>query len=308
MEIHTLQQSIIKGERKPYYVFCGLETSIRDVYINEISKRFNLTKTPIEDPLQALKTQDNNLLGLDKLYVIKESKELLSDEDIVAKLKGYKGTNSIVICYTEIDKRKTVYKLLENDIVWFNHLMDDKLMPYIKKVIPQASEQFCKDLIYISENNYGRLLLELDKATTFGKIEDISTEKAFYDLFSCGAITSPETEDSIVFVNTVMAGNIEKSFDMADLIDSNQVIGVLSLLYSNLRQHYLVYSYSGSGKITEETGLQYFIIQKIKDTRRYFSNEQLEFGMEIVLKTINNIKLGNIEAGTALYYVIARLL
>jgi len=308
MELHTLQQSIRQGDKKPFYVFCGLETSIRDVYINEICKRFNLTKTPIEDPLQALKTQDNNLLGLDRLYVIKENKDFLTDDNLLTKLKSHSGKNSVVLCYTEVDKRKTLYKTLENDIVWFNHLTDDKLIPYVKKVIPEASEQLCRDLIYIAENNYGRLLLELDKAITFGKIEGISVEKAFYDLFACGAITSPETEDSIVFVNTVMDGNVEKAFNIADNIDVNQVIGVLSLIYSNLRQHYLVHSYSGSGKITEETGLQYFIIQKIKDGKRYYSVEKLEFGMELVLKTISNIKLGNSEAATALYYIIARLM
>jgi DNA polymerase III delta subunit len=308
MELAALQQSIIKGEKKPYYVFCGLETSIRDVYINEIAKKFSLTKTSIEEPGQALTAQDNNLLSVSSLYVIKENKDLLTDENLIAKLKSYKGKNSIVFCYTEIDKRKATYKALEEDVVWFNHLTEDKLVPYIKKLVPNASEDFCRDLTYVAENNYGRLLLELDKATTYAKIEQLTIEKAFYDLLASGVITPPETADTIAFVNSFMSGDAEKTFMLADLIDSSQFIGALSLLYSNIRQYYLVYSYSGSGKITEETGLQYFIIQKIKDSKKYFDIETLEFGMGFILKVISEIKNGTIEVETALYYVIAKLL
>lgn len=308
MELPALQQEIIQGIRRPFYVFCGMETTIRDVYINQLSKRLNLDKVYVEDFLTAINGQDNNLLSSSKLYVIKENKDLLAIEPLVEKLKSYKGRNSFVFCYTEFDKRKAIYKSLENDIVWFNHLTNDKLIPYIKKLIPEASQQLCNDLIYISENNYGRLLLELDKATTYAKIDQISVEKAFYELLGSGAITVPETADGLAFVAAVMEGNLDKSFDIARTMDTSQNIGWLSLLYSNIRQHYLVYSYNGAGKITEETGIQYFIIQKIKDSKKYFSVEMLEYAMGVILKVISEIKNGTIENELAIEYTLAKIL
>ena len=307
MELAALQKTIINNEQKPFYIFAGMETTIRDVYINQITKRFNLVKVTLESVLQALTTPKNNLFNTRYLYIIKDDKDLLKDETLLTTLLAYTGDCPIVVCYSEFDKRKSAYKKMEEHIVWFNHLEEKQLVPYVEKIIPNESPQFYKDVIYVCENNYGKILLELDKVLTYSRISQQKPSQIFYDMVNEGIIALPPDDEGIAFVEAVVARDTSRVFNMLEEIDPTNTIGLLSLLYNNLKQLYLVYSYSGKGKITDETGLKYFIIKKIQDNRRVYTVDKLEQIMKLIMDTIYGIKQGKISQEYALDYVLTKL-
>ena len=157
MELTTLNSNISKGISSYYYIFTGLETTIRDIYIDKISEIFGLKKIYVDSVSVAFIGNQKNLFNENRLYIVKEDKDLLTDEKLMKKLKDYNGNNSIIICYTIVDKRKTFYKQFEDEIVWFNYLETDKLLPYVKKEIPDGNDNLYKDIIYVGENSLSLL-------------------------------------------------------------------------------------------------------------------------------------------------------
>lgn len=310
MELSLLNTEISKKVIKPTYIFVGPETALRDIYISKLMEAGNLTSKRYFDSLrEALTAPEFNLLNQKYLYIVKDEKELLSSEKLIKAFKEYKKASTpIIVYFTTLDKRKAFYKEFESNIIWFNKLDTKQLIKYAKTLIDGETEGFYKTFIEVCGNDMGRMKLEADKIVTYGSVYNMPYRKIFEKFVNEGLIFSESEEVNFQFANDVLFGKAHRVFQLLENIDPVDNIRILSLLYTIFRQHYLVRSYNGNGKVSDETGVPVFAVSNIKNNTPYFTMSELQLALRIIPQTIYGIKNGLIDNDFALKYVLAYLL
>ena len=84
-------------------------------------------------------------------------------------------------------------------------------------------------------------------------------------------------------------------------------LGVISLLYSNIRSMLLVQS-AGGGDISNRTGLTAWQIKIAREKGKHYSIGELVKGLRSIRETEKGIKIGAIDQSIALDYILASLL
>jgi DNA polymerase III delta subunit len=307
MELATLNSSISEKQFSPVYIFAGLETTIRDIYINEISKAFQLKKSYVEAFKDVITASQKSLFNETKLYIVKDDKQLLTLDTLIDKLKNYDSTSPVIICYPTLDKRKLFYREFEEKIVWFNYLETKQLIPYVEREIPNGDMDFYEDLIYVCGNDYGRLLLEINKVQLYSKLKIMTPQSSFYSLISKGVIKIPDEDEIFKLSDSLLTGDFKEVLKKIDNYELDEAIKNLSALYSVVRNHYLVRTYHGKGRIETDLNIPKFIIGKIERSKKYFTINALENSMNLIMNTIYKIIKGQIDINIAFQYVVLKI-
>lgn len=306
----ALNLQLSKGEFLPYYIFIGEETTIMKTYINKIAQLSCANSVTYIDSLNEVFTKTaSNLFSNDVVYVVFEDKDVLTTEKLQQRLLSYNRKMPIILIYLTMDKRLSFYKKFEERITWFPLLETQQLVPIIKQHVAFENDKAYKDIINVCDNNYGRILLEIDKINKYSALKNTTKVSAFYELLASGVISASPENELLSFVDYVMNRNINKVLGMLPHMDINENIKTLTYLYNSIRTYFLVQSYKGDkSKITQEIGLSWAILKNIVSSRKAYSVDELERALHLIRNTINNIKQGLIDNNIALYYVIFKIL
>lgn len=167
MEVQELKKLIKENNIPNFLIFTGEEYQVQKIYIEQIAKVKNLSifhAEDIDEVWRELKAR--TLFGADTLYVLRDDKELLTNEKIYSKLDDVLKDNMLILVLTSVDKRLKMLKQYNNSIVEFKALNEAILKQYIQKEI-DLSDRNCEILMEICDYNYGAVLLQIDKIKNY---------------------------------------------------------------------------------------------------------------------------------------------
>ena len=227
---------------------------------------------------------DNEL----NLYVIIDDTEFKSTEKMWDKFTGLKD-DIVVFYYTSIDKRQKFWKHFEDKTVEFKKLDNRILTKYIKKEV-SLSDKNCEELIKICENDYSRILLEIEKIKNY---TGLSPNDALEVLLKDGTIYRPSYDALFDFTAAVLERNPAKAYN---LLEHSKNVGepsltLISVLYNNIKTLLQIQS----AKDYKKLGLNGWVVKNTIQYRDNYSNGELVRAMKLLRKCEIGIKMQKLK-------------
>lgn len=163
MDVSALKAQMQSNTLPNYLIFSGVEWKVQQLYIQQISKLLHKPYKYIDSIADVwAKITNKSFVSTSFVYVVRDDKDLLNNEDLWVKLEKTLGDNTLIMLLTNVDKRTKFYKHYKDSIVDFEPLKPAILKKYIQKDIA-LSDKNCETLMEVCEYSYGRCLLEIDK-------------------------------------------------------------------------------------------------------------------------------------------------
>lgn len=315
MNITDVKTQIKNKKLQPYYIFAGDEIEIQRIYINKIAEVSGLEVVRadcIADVWSSIITP--TLFDTPCVYVVRDDKDLQTDILSTQIERNNLNGNIVINLITTVDKRTKWYKSNSDKIVLFERLSDEVLTKYIQREVT-LNKRNCERLIAICENDYSRILLEIDKIKRYlmaveNKVEGQSRyDTAFEKLVEDGIISVPPQDAIFDLVDAILKRQINKVFDLLEQCyavgEANMVI--LSVLYNNAKQVLQVQACESSD-IVKSTGLTSWQVKCAKDKCGNYSNGELVNILKQIQTIQKGIITGQIEDEMSVPYLLVNIL
>lgn len=310
MDVLTLKNQIKNKDVDSFYIFTGPEFVLLNYYINSMAKFTDSDVVRLEDIKDLVKRLGTkSMLKSRHIYVLRDCKDFLSSDELQAKYERFRASDSIIILvYTTIDKRSKMYKKFSDKIVQFDYMSEDVLVKYIQKEIP-LSERNARGLIQICDNDYGRILLEIDKIKNYAEgnvtlIRNIE-DNAFRILLEEGVIYQSPQDRIFDFVDAVLRYKPKKSFEIyEECIEAGENTFVFLVNLYNNAKNVLQYQTCKGRDVEKTTGMTSQQVYHAKNKGGVYSNDDLLYFMNLIQKCDVAIKRGTIEESIAVPYLL----
>lgn len=309
MEVVALKNQIKNRKLDNFYIFTGPEFTLLNHYINMMAKFFDSDVVRLEDVQELIKKLGaKSMLKSRYIYVLRDSKDFLSSEELQSKIERFRASETIVIfVYTTIDKRSKMYKRFSDRIVQFDYMTEDILVNYIQKEIP-LSNRNAKELVRICESDYGRILLEIDKIKSYmdGTVADDMPNNSFELLISNGTIYQPPQDRIFDFVDAVLKYKPKKAFEIYEecvQFGENTFIFLVNL-YNNTKNVLQYQLCGGRGDIEKITGMSKTQAYHAEKKSGMYASEDLLYLMRLIQRCDIGIKRGVIDESVAVPYLL----
>ena len=305
MEITDIKQQIKTGQFDKWYIFTGEEHAVMKIYLNMIAEKVNYQLTYVNSLMDLMSgTKTKALIKNPHLYIIMDDKEFQTTEKMWEKFKGLKD-DIVVFYYTTQDKRLKFWKHFKDKAVEFKKLDDRILMKYIKQKAP-LSDSNCQKLIEATNNDYGRILLEIDKIRHYSIAEAVTPDGAFEILMRERAVYLEPKDAIFDFVAAVLERRPAKAYN---LLQQSKAIGepnltLISVLYNNIKTLLQVQS----AKDYKKLGLNGFAIKNVIGYRDNYTNGELIKAMKLLREIESGIKKGSIPDELSVEYFLVQVI
>lgn len=325
MDVAELKAEIASRNFRPFYIMTGPEWKVQQIYIEQIARASGKTLRFIESVSDIASRQGAALMRKSYVYVLRDDRELMTNERAQENLERIVGDNIVILEATTLDKRTKFYKTYKNTIVEFEPLGEQILRKYIKKEIP-LSDKNCNKLMEVCEYDYGRCLLEIDKikryfdvldrrpiefadAETLKSIEVKTMDEVFLALLRSGAIYQPPKDAIFDFVDAILDHKVNSAFNLYHqcLAVGEATMVMLSVLYTNAKATLQVQS-CNSSDIAKSTGLTPFQITNAKKHARIHTNRELINIMRLCQSCQQAIVTGELEEEFAMEKILVNVL
>lgn len=311
MNITDVKTDIKNKTIKPYYIFAGDEIEVQRIYINKIAEVLGY------DVVRADSIADvwSNIISptlFDKpsVYVVRDDKDLLQDEILQRQIEQNKLNDNVIInLLSTVDKRTKFYKSNSDKIVLFERLSTEMLIKYCNR-LTTLNKRNCERFIAICENDYARILLEIDKIKQYqAKFSNLSDDEIFEQFVAEGTISIPPKDAIFDLVDAMLKRQVDRVYNLYEQCkavgEANMVI--LTVLFTNTKQVLQVQACEGSD-ISKSTGLTGWQIKNAKDKLGYYSNAELKDILRLIQKVQKEIITGKIEDDMSIEYLLVNIL
>ena len=315
MEVQELKQLIKSNELPNFLIFTGEEYKVQQIYIEQIAK---VKKLPIHraDSMEEIwgELNSKSLFEETALYLLRDDKDLLTNEKLYSKITDVLGKNMLILTLTSADKRLKMLKVYKDSIVEFKALKSDILKRYIQKEIP-LSDRNCEILMEICDYNYGHCLLEIDKIKKWRELfikdkeEPIPFDGAFLHLLNDGAIYVPPRDTIWDFIKTFLQHKPEQAYELYTELKELQTptFAILTNLYNNAKQ-VLQVQVCTSKDIAKTTGLSSWQIRNARECVNRFRARDLAYLMRTIQQVELWIKQGVMDESIAVDYIFVNIM
>lgn len=304
MNIADVKTQIKNKAIQPYYIFAGDEIEIQRIYINKIAETLGyevVRADCIKDIWPSIVTP--TLFDNPCVYVVRDDKDFMNNSEDIEKA-NFNG-NIIINLITAVDKRTKWYKSNSEKIVLFERLSDEILIKYVNKEIT-LNRRNSERLIAICENDYSRILLEIDKIKRFS---DKNYDEVFEQFINDGTIAIPPKDAVFDLVDAILKRQIKQVYNLLAqcyaIGEANMVI--LSVLYNNAKQVLQVQACESSD-IAKSTGLTSWQVKCAKDRCGNYSIRELVDILRLIQKIQKGIITGQIEDNMSVDYLLVNIL
>ena len=313
MELVDLMKSISCNSIPHFLILYGEEQKIIDIYIQNIVKSVEGKRVVVDNVSQVIK--DNGKKSLDKsikVYVVTEDTAFLNKDESWENVRKSMHKNYVILRYHALDKRSAFVKKNQQNIVEFSHLSDEVLQQYIYKDLPDLCEKNASKLISYCSNDYGRILLEIDKIKQYHEYiacltNGISIDDCFEELDRQGLFHKEIGDITFELTDAVLGGYPEKAMQKLDEAKRKcePAMMIASILYNGFR-NLLAYQGLGSNKqgAVERTGLPKGDIWRCSKNVGGYSIEEVKRNMLICQNIESGIKTGTVDEDIALEYLV----
>ena len=314
MELVDLMKSISCNSIPHFLILYGEEQKIIDIYIKNIVKSVEGKRVVLDNISQAIK--DNGKKSLDKsikVYVVTEDTAFLTRDESWENVRKSMHKNYVILRYHALDKRSAFVKKNQQNIVEFSHLSDEVLQQYIYRDLPDLSDENASKLISYCNNDYGRILMEIDKiwqaqSSRLSNFNiNLDSNDCFNELDKQGLFHKEIGDITFELTDAVLGGYTElaiKKLDEAKL-KGEPAMMIASILYNGFR-NLLAYQGLGSNKqgAVERTGLSKGDIWRCSKNVGGYSIEEVKRNMLICQNIESGIKTGQVDEDIALEYLV----
>lgn len=311
MNIADVKVDIKNKKIRPYYIFAGDEIEIQRIYINKIAEVLNyqvIRADCIADVWSSIITP--TLFDEPCVYVVRDDKDLTQNETLQRQIENSNLNGNIIInLITTVDKRTKWYKANSDKIVLFERLNTDMLIKYCQREIA-LNKRNCERLIAICENDYSRILLEIDKIKSFMTyLPERECNKVFEQFIADGTIAVPPQDAIFDLVDAILKRQICRVYDLLEQCyavgEANMVI--LSVLFTNTKQVLQVQTCESSD-IAKSTGLTAWQIKCAKERCGYYYEDELKGILWLIQRIKREILTGGIDDDISVKYLLAVIL
>lgn len=314
MELVDLMKSISCNSIPHFLILYGEEQKIIDIYIQNIVQSVNGKRVVVDNVSQVIK--DNGKKSLDKsikVYVVTEDTTFLTKDESWETVRKSMRKNYIILRYHELDKRSAFVKKNQQNIVEFSHLSDEVLQQYIYRDLPDLSDENVSKLISYCNNDYGRILMEIDKiwqaqSSRLSNFNiNLDSNDCFEELDKHGLFHKEIGDITFELTDAVLGGYPEKAMQKLDEAKrkGEPAMMIASILYNGFR-NLLAYQGLGSNKqgAVERTGLSKGDIWRCSKNVGGYSIEEVKRNMLICQNIESGIKTGTVDEDIALEYLV----
>ena len=310
MNIQQLKQQIKDKSFDSWYIFTGEEYKVLNIYIDKIAELTKSNKVYVDSLADIFsKSRQRSLVKLKTLYVVMDDSDFLTNEKAWSAIDRKSPFNDdiVIFYYTSRDKRNKFWKHYENKVVEFETLNKRLLVKYIKKELPDLSNEGCEVLIDICESSYGRILLEIDKIKQYGEYSQVTSyDKILKMLIKDGTIYKPPKDAIFDFVAAVLDRDVDLAYS---LLEQSYAVGeanmvLISVLYTSFRNLFLVQN----RKNKEDIGLNGWEIKNVSSYVDNYSSGELIRAMRILRKIEVGIKRGDIPEDISTNYFLLEVI
>lgn len=310
MELVDLMQSIASSNPPKYSVWYGEEQKIIDIYLQKILETYKAVYCESVSSVMAKinkKTFDNSK----KAYIVIEDLDYIKAEQKWENVrKNVENSKHILIIrYAKLDKRGKF--LGQNNCIEFPRLDESVLCNYIYKELPEFTEKNAHKLCEMCMNDYGRILLEIDKINQYKFAKKCNENTAFSILLKEDIIHSEIGDITFELTGAVLYGDVLKSEKLLGKakLKGEPAMVIASILYNGFRN---MLAYQGLGKdktdAVKRTGLQYWQIKQVQKNIGGYSVKELVRNMLLCQEVLAGITKGLIDEDIALEYLVIKCL
>ena len=313
MNLLELRNSLAQKDFSSLYIFYGKEYTILELYIQKIKNLLNITSVSSES-VYSIYNSLNKKSMFEKsgtLYIVRDDKEFLSKEAIWKDLEQrLQKNNSYIICkYDNLDSRSKFSKQFDKNITEFVPLSKEVLTKYIKKDL-DLNTDYCEYLCDICGNDYGRILLEMNKIKCYAKQMNTTHDKAFVICGKAGQFYQEPDSESFDLVRSVMSRDITSAYDnLKDSIERKDnplmILTVLHGSFKNLLQYKLA---ENSKNIVQVTGLTPFQVKSCASYKTCYSVKEIIRALKYIKYCEKGVKGGTVPSDIMLDYLLVNIL
>lgn len=308
MELIDLAKQLKEKSLDNFYIFTGPEVAIMDVYLDRIAKTSGLIRVRADSVacfVSRLKLR--NALSRSVIYVVRDDSDFMKAENDWRKVIEMIGSNKIILLYSSIDKRSKFYKQLKDRIISFDYLTTSQLSKYILKDL-DLSKQQSVFLAECCENDYSRILLEIDKIKHYAAAKNLADSEAFEELCEKGGVFQPIGDITFDFVDAVLLRNTPRVLKLSEQLKQIQESPLLTLstLYTGFRNAFLVASTDHPTQ--ESTGLTGWQIKTVRDKTGYYDIDEYLQALDLIHQTEKKVKMGLLDPEIAVDTVIVTIM
>ena len=314
MELVDLMKRIGNNDIPHFLIFFGDEQKIIDIYIQNIVQSAGGKKVVVDNVSQAVK--DNGKKSLDKsikVYVVTEDTAFLTKEESWENVRKSMHKNYLILRYHSLDKRSAFVKKNQQNIVEFSHLSNEVLQQYIYRDLPDLSDENASKLISYCNNDYGRILLEVDKiwqaqSSRLSNFNiNLDSNDCFEELDKQGLFHKEIGDITFELTDAVLGGYPEKAIQKLDEAKrkGEPVMTIAYILYSGFR-NLLAYQGLGSNKqgAMERTGMTKGELYGCTKNVGGYNVEEVKRNVLFCQKVESGIKIGTLDEDIALEYLV----
>lgn len=317
MELVDLMKRVSEKSIPHLLIMYGEEQKILDIYIDTILSTLQGSRVDMESVQQVVKACQNKSLfksskDVSKIFVVNEDTAFLKAEDVWGIIPGLLNNSFLILRYHTLDKRSSFVRKNQQNLVEFARLGTDVLQQYIYKLLPDLSEKNTSNLIEYCTQDYGLILLEVDKIKQYHEYianlsNGISVNDCFDELDKQGLFYKPIGDITFELTNAVLGGYPEKAIQKLDEAKrkGEPVMTIAYILYSGFRN---LLAYQGLGKnkqgAMERTGMTKGELYGCTKNVGGYSIEEVRRNMLLCQQVESGIKMGTIDEDIALEYLV----
>ena len=316
MNLTQVKNDIKARKFSPMYIFTGEEIGVMNIYIEQMAKakKCEIVRADTFKEIWNV-LSSTSLLAKSKIFVCRDDAEIINDNAIHGLIDhpAWIHKDTVILVFTNLDKRKSFYKQFKDKICEFESLDDAILSKYIKKSIPM-SDNSCKKLIEACEHSYSRIMLEVDKIKQYTVGMDYTQDDKVYnhvlnELLENGVIYQPAQDSIFLWSDAVMYRKKEEAFKLTDICfrSGEAVLTMLTVLYNNVKQT-LQLKACDSSDVSKTTGLTGWQIQCAKKFINSYSVQELLNALELIREMETGIKTGKIEEQAVISNILVNML
>lgn len=312
MTVSEIKSQIMSATLNSVYVFTGEEVAIQEIYARKIAEVKGQQIRVVDTVSEAIKAPSMSLLGDIRsgvcCYVCRDDLDFLKAEIPPEKLIESLRDNTLILMYTKIDKRSKFNTVYGDYISVFDHLDEYLLTKYIRQRVDMPKAD-CELLIRLCENDYSRVMLELDKVLQMQKLSDAGVGAILEKLVEDGTIQTPPQDAIFDWVDAVLDGKPRVAFQ---LLEECQKIGepalrLLLVLYNNTKNLLQVQGCE-SKNVANVTGLSGWEIHNAQKHIGAYTNRELVNAMKLIRQMETGIKQGLVDEQYVIPYVMVSMI
>ena len=309
MELVDLMKAISENNIPHYLVLFGEEQAILNIYIQHIAQNYKIVHC--DTVAYALSQVGKKSIDKsNKVYIVNEDNAYTKAEESWKNVKQTfeKSRHILLIKYHSLDKRSKFYLNNKQNSVEFTHLSEDVLISYINQKLPNLSEKNASKLVEYCSNDYGRILMEIDKIKQYSSVRtDLTIDSCFVQLDKQGLFHKEIGDITFELTNAVLGGYPETAIQKLDEAKrkGEPAMMIASILYNGFR-NLLAYQGLGSNKqgAMERTGMSKGELYGCTKNVGGYSIAEVKRNMLKCQEVEAGIKMGTIDEEIALEYIV----